>query len=163
VSTILEIHRHSCWANGQILDAAERLTAEQLRTPLGEGSFGDFLITLIHIYDAQRTWYERAKGGTSGPAKEPEDFPTIEMLRQAWRTLDTEMGAYLASLDEESLMAPVSYRSFYGSEGTYTRRDMMLHQAFHAHQHRAELALALSAMGHSPGELDFLDYREASG
>ena len=37
---------------------------------------------------------------------------------------------------------------------------MMLHQAFHSHQHRGEVALILTQLGHSPGELDFNDYMQ---
>ncbi|CAN5709144.1 hypothetical protein BH23CHL5_BH23CHL5_15950 [soil metagenome] len=163
--TVVDIHRHSAWANGQILNAAEQLSPEQLRTPLGEGSFGDFLATLVHTFDAQQSWFERATKGRSGPALDLESFSQIADLREVWEALDAEMETYLSGLNERALIEQVPYRSHYGSEGVYSRRDMMLHQAVHAHQHRAELALTLSKLGHSPGELDFLDYIEfaASG
>ncbi len=161
----MDIHRHSAWANRQILTVTEQLTPEQLRTPLGEGSFGDFLTTLVHMFDAQQSWFERASKGTSGPALDPDSLSRIADLREKWEALDSEMETYLSGLDNRSLSEKVHYRSHYGSEGLYSRRDMMLHQAFHSHQHRAELALTLSKLGHSPGELDFLDYIEfaASG
>jgi len=82
----------------------------------------------------------------------------ISALRAAWERLDADMNAYVAGLDEDALLELASYRSFYGSEGSYSRKDMMLHQAFHSHQHRAEAALILTQLGHSPGELDYGDY-----
>ena len=158
VAQLLDIHRHSAWANRQLLNAADPLSPEQLRTPVGEGSIGDLFETLIHMYDAQQTWFNRICTGTSGPTLGPQDFADIAALRVAWEGLDVEMDAWLAGLDDATLTQPVSYRSFYGSEGTYSPRDLLLHQAFHSHQHRGEVALVLSKLGHSPGELDFIDY-----
>ncbi|CAN5873928.1 hypothetical protein BH24CHL4_BH24CHL4_11050 [soil metagenome] len=155
---VLDIHRHSRWANGKLLDAAEHLAPEQLRTPIGEGGYGDLLETLLHMYDAQKTWLDRARIGESGPSPEIADYPDIPALRDAWEALDADMDAYLAGQDETALVEEASYRSFYGSEGTYARTDMMLHQAFHSHQHRCEVALVLTQLGHSPGELDYGDY-----
>jgi uncharacterized damage-inducible protein DinB len=157
---IVDVHRHSSWANEQLLKAAEQLASDELRTPVGEGGYGDLLETLLHMYDAQESWFERARSGKSGPVLEVEDYPDIPTLRAAWERLEADMDAYLAGLDEAALLEKVSYRSFYGSEGTYARTDMMLHQAFHSHQHRGEVALILTQLGHSPGELDFNDYMQ---
>lgn len=155
---VLDVHRHSSWANSQLLAAAEKLPPEQLRTPIGEGAYGDFLETLLHMYDAQESWLSRATTGTSGPVLKIDDFPDIPTLCAAWQKLDAEMNTYLAGLDEAALLEPVFYRSHYGSENTFTRKDMLMHQAFHSHQHRGEVALILTQLGHSPGDLDFVDY-----
>jgi uncharacterized damage-inducible protein DinB len=155
---VLDIHRHSVWANGQLLDAAAKLTPEELRAPIGEGGHGDLLETLVHMYDAQKTWLDRARIGESGPSLTVDDFPNLASLRAAWEALDADMDAYLAGLEEAALLEPVPYRSFYGGEGTYPRTEMVLHQAFHSHQHRGEVALVLTRLGHSPGELDYNDY-----
>ncbi len=158
---LLEIHRHSSWANGQILQAAARMPVEQLRTPIGEGGYGDMLETLLHMYDAQKAWFDRARTGTNGPALDIEVYRDIPTLAAAWRELDAEMEQYITGLDDQALEEEVAYRSYYGSEGTYSRDAMMLHQALHSHQHRGEVALLLTQLGYSPGEIDFLDYVEA--
>ena len=155
---VLDVHRHSSWANSQLLSAAAQLPLQQLRAPIGEGGYGDLLETLVHMYDAQESWLDRARTGTNGPELNIQDFPDIPTLRAAWQKLDAEMDTYLASLDEKALLQPVFNRSFGGSESTFTRKDMMIHQAFHSHQHRGEAALILTQLGHSPGELDFIDY-----
>ena len=72
-AALLDVHRHSAWANQQLLTAAANLTPEEFRTPLGEGSIGDLLETLIHMYDAQLAWYDRARTGASGPSQTPLD------------------------------------------------------------------------------------------
>lgn len=155
---IRDLHRHSSWANRQLLNTAARLSQEQLRTPIGAGGIGNLLETLLHMYDAQESWFDRCRTGTSGPALDIADFRDIATLQAAWDRLDSAMDDYIAGLDAQSLAEPVSYRSFYGSEGTYPRREMLLHQAFHSHQHRGEVALILTQLGHSPGEIDFIDY-----
>ena len=38
--------------------------------------------------------------------------------------------------------------------------QMLLHLANHGTQHRSEAALLLTAIGHSPGDLDLIDYAE---
>lgn len=157
-AALLDVHRHSSWANQQLLTAAANLTPEQLRTPLGEGSIGDLLETLIHMYDAQLAWYDRARTGASGPSQTPEELPDIDSLMAAWSRTDEAMDEWLSKLTGADLGQSVAYRSFYGYEAEYTIRDMLIHQAFHSHQHRGEVALVLSQLGHSPGELDFIDY-----
>jgi uncharacterized damage-inducible protein DinB len=157
---MLDIHRHSAWANGQLLDAAEKLSPEELRTPVGEGGHGDLLETLVHIYDAQKTWLDRARTGECVRWLTVADFPDLASLRVAWEALDADMDAYLAGLDESALLEPASFRFFDGGEETYPRTEMVLHQAFHSHQHRGEVALLLTQLGHSPGELDYNDYMD---
>jgi uncharacterized damage-inducible protein DinB len=110
------------------------------------------------MYDAQKTWLDRARTGESGPWLTVADLPDLASLRVAWETLDAEMEAYLAGLNEAALLEKVSYRSYYGGEGNDSRIEMVLHQAFHSHQHRGEVALVLTQLGHSPGELDYNDY-----
>jgi uncharacterized damage-inducible protein DinB len=155
---MIDIHRHSTWANGRLLDAAAQLSPEQLRTPVGEGGHGDLLETLVHMYDAQKTWLDRARIGESGPWLTVADFPDLVSLRAAWEALDADMDGYLAGLDGTSLLEGTPYRSFYGDEETLPRTEMVLHQAFHSHQHRGEVALVLTQLGHSLGELDYNDY-----
>jgi uncharacterized damage-inducible protein DinB len=155
---MLDIQRHNAFSTGRLLDAASNLSPDQLRTPLGEGSFGDLLATLIHMYDAQRIWLDRCRTGKNGPAHDVSDFPDIPTLRAAWDQLDSETEAYIASLDDATLHERVRYRTFSGHEGVFSRRDMLLQQALHGAQHRGEVALVVSGLGHSPGELDFAKF-----
>lgn len=155
---LLEIQRHSAWANRQILKTAARMPVEQLRTPIGEGGYGDLLETLLHMYDAQKVWLDRLVKGENGPVLDIGEVADIETLRTLWDVLDSEMESYIAGLEDAALTEEVPYRSYYGSGGSFSRREMLLHQAFHSHQHRSEVALLLTQLGYSPGELDVIDY-----
>lgn len=104
---VLDIHRHSRWANGKLLDAAEHLAPEQLRTPIGEGGYGDLLETLLHMYDAQKTWLDRARIGESGPSPEIADYPDIPLAEdfqrlrsdpEAWADYQSEIALWDTTL-----------------------------------------------------------------
>jgi uncharacterized damage-inducible protein DinB len=65
----------------------------------------------------------------------------------------------LARLTEEALAGPLDYRT---TNGTATREDrlwrLLLHLVNHGTQHRAEAAVALTAFGRSPGDVDLIVY-----
>jgi uncharacterized damage-inducible protein DinB len=68
------------------------------------------------------------------------------------------MDAYLASACDEDMEAEVTYRTARG-ETFMNRRGHLLTQAInHTTQHRSEVAVALTQLGHSPGDLDFVLY-----
>ena len=88
---------------------------------------------------------------------------TIADLRNQWDALDAENLAYLATLTDDQLTETLHIRSWIGWEMEAPRWQTLVHQAFHQHQHRGELAMALTNLGHSPGELDAFDWFETEG
>ncbi len=163
MSTVMDLvnsmYGHSGWTNQQVLKAAEQLTAEQLSEPVA-GASGSVLDVLVHMMGAQMAWTRRFQ--QLPPVKPPEasQYAGISELRQAWLVIDADTDTYIASLSEEDLSETIRYRSWFGWEGESPRWQAILHQAFHQHQHRGEVAIALTAVGHSPGELDIFDYLE---
>ncbi|MBX3069284.1 MAG: DinB family protein [Thermomicrobiales bacterium] len=148
----LELIGHGAWADEQLLDAAARLSAEDLQTAIGPGGYGSLFETLVHIHDAQKFWFDRARGK---PLEEHPVIASLDELRSAASVQFAQLSAYVTSLDDEALDEVVEYRSHDGFSGALARRHMLLHQALHAQQHRGEVALALTRAGRSPGEIDF--------
>lgn len=155
---IQAMYGHSVWANGRLLEQADKLTPEQLAAPV-EGGIGTVYETLLHMMASQLGWLRRFRA--QDPV-EPPDPPDLASLRAAWKALDDETTGYIASLTDDDLAEVIHYRSWYGWERTSPRWQAVLHQAFHQHQHRGELAMVLTRFGHSPGEIDIFDYLDES-
>lgn len=156
------LYAYSAWANERIFDSAARLSDEQYRAE-GGASFGSARDTLVHLVSAQRVWFDRCRLLPSPPALQPADFPDVAALRSAWERTDGEMRAFVDGLDAAALAGIIHYVNSAGKPNTYPLWQILLHQANHAAQHRAEVAMLLTSFGHSPGLLDFLYYLDQRG
>ena len=67
------------------------------------------------------------------------------------------MRAWVASLGEHDLSRPVRVNQLRG----YPMSIHLLHVIDHGIQSFSEAAVLLSAAGHSPGDLDFLDFYDS--
>jgi len=143
---------YSYAATGRVLDAAARLTPEQFTGPpliRGANSPRDIL---VHVLDAESSWRERLRTGgqSDAPDLDPTDFPDPPALSRAWSTDEGQMRAWLATLDDDAVLAPV-----------HRNRPLwqyLVHVVNHGTQHRAETAMILTHWGQSPGDLDLSFY-----
>ena len=156
IDQIRNVYAYNAWANGRILDTAERLDAEAFvaEHPIA-GSIRDIL---VHTAWAHWIWLERCRGESPRVRWAPEAFPDLPTLRARWGEVEADTTAYLSDLAESDLAREVRYANFAGEPWTYPLWQALLHQANHATQHRSEAALLLTEAGHSPGDLDFLRY-----
>ena len=137
------------WANARILATAERLTAAQFAAP-------PIRDLLVHILSAQRTWLLRCKGLESPGAFNAPDFPDLKTLHHAWDSIEADTQAFVATLNDSLLARTIHYVNSRGDPYSYPLWQILVHQVNHAAQHRSEVALMLTQLGHSPGLLDFL-------
>lgn len=154
--TIRTLYTYGTWANTRILAAAERLDRDQLLADAsGHGSIRD---TLVHIVAAEWLYVERCQDRSPRELWDASSFPDITAIGDRWTEVDADMHRLIALLTEPELAHPISYVNFQGETWTYPLWQILLHQANHATQHRSEVALRLTELGHSPGWLDFLVY-----
>jgi uncharacterized damage-inducible protein DinB len=67
---------------------------------------------------------------------------------------------HVERVQDDVLDKVMEYTNTKGLAFAYPRWQTMVHQVNHATQHRAETALLLTRLGHSPGELDVLAYMD---
>jgi len=152
---IRSLYRYNAWANAQILDAAARLTREQLLAP-GGASFDSVRDTLVHTLGAQWLYLERWQGRSPRSMPAPAEFADLAAVRARWDEIERATAAFVAALTEARIAAVVEYENFEGQRWAYPLWQQMIHQVNHATQHRSEAAMLLTRHGHSPGWLDYL-------
>lgn len=149
---IQTLYDYNCWANERILGAAAGVPDEQFASArLGYCGLRD---TLVHIFSAERRWRTRWQGLPNTPMLTAEEVPTLQALRDLWAEEQPQMRVYLGTLRDEDLSDTFSYHTAKGRAISSTRWHTMAHMINHGTQHRAELALLLTELGYSPGNID---------
>jgi len=146
------------WANNRVLEATAGLSDDEMMRPLGV-SHGSLGMDLLHQLGGQVGWLSTWQGGAphiSLPSAEGASF--LENLVGWFRRSDAAIREFIDSLPERELGQPRTDRMPGGRERTMMLWDMMAHVVNHGTQHRSEAAMALTALGRSPGDLDFLDF-----
>ena len=146
VGTLLAYNR---WANGRLLKAASRLSAEDFTRDLG-ASFGSVRGTLLHVLWGERRWLQFWQDGSFTPEANADTFPDTAALHAAWSVLDCDREAFAASLTDERLSTRVAVR-----DHTYTLADLIQHILNHSTYHRGQVVLLLRQLGQAPPATDY--------
>ena len=123
----------------------------------------DLRATLVHELDVQWSWRERLKGADWEEWGEDaelrgEDYATVEAVAEHWRRDEADMRAWLASLTDADLDAtPVR------DEDRQPLWHYVMHLYSHGLQQFSEAAVLLTRAGHSPGDIGFLEFVQATG
>jgi len=159
--TLRDLFEHNWWANRRVLATAANLPHEAWLA--GEGYGGASLRpALVHTFRAEAIWRMRLSEQDPTEARNiaSDQFETVDQLATAWAMEEASWRAWLEVLPREGFEAnhepppPLKPKPV---------RQYLLHVILHGAQHRAEAALVLTEAGHSPGELDFLEYMLAIG
>lgn len=161
------LYDYNRWATERLLDAAAPLSAAQFVAP---GSDGDGAIrdTLAHLVGAQQRWLSWWDGSLSAEEAyrrrlDPATFPDLAAVRAAWAAVEEQTAAFVAGLRDEDAGRVYATTLPNGATWALPLWQMMLHVANHGTQHRSEVAARLTALGHSPGDLDLLFYLGSRG
>lgn len=159
IEAITLLFNYNYWANGRILDATAGLLAEQYTVVVPGLSMGSVRKSLVHALAAEQIWRRRCLEGVSPVALLSEtDCPTFDDLRQLWTAEEAAMRNGLARLTDEALSGRLAYQTTAGRPMEGTLWQLLAHLVNHGTQHRAEAAVALTAFGRSPGDVDLIVY-----
>ena len=158
-SEIATIYDYNYWANSRILNAASKVTEEQLVSHTAF-PFGSLRGTLVHTMDAEYSWrmlLENAHKSDrwEAPELQEKDFPTLDSIMVRWEAEESAMRQYVAGLNDDGMGQIIRYVTDEGYKRERPLWHCLFHVVNHGSQHRSEAAAMLTAFGASPGELDF--------
>ncbi len=156
VELIHALYDYNEWANNRLLKTASELSADEFSRPQG-ASWGSVEANFGHIVGAQITWLSRWRTGRSaGPILELQAITGFDGIGAAFEGSHTDLREFVAGLSDHGLEEAMAYTDTRGN--SYQNEvlwQLMLHLANHGTYHRGEVAMALTALGHSPGDLDY--------
>lgn len=160
-SLLQELYDYNYWARDRQLEACQALTEEQFVRPMGN-SFPSVRETLAHLVGAEWVWLQRWHGRS--PQKgdpdlrdfRPENFPTVDEVRQRWAAVEKDVRQYLASLTDEVLEGPLTYQNLQGQTWTYPTWRTLVHLVNHQTYHRGQITTLLRQLGVPAIGIDFL-------
>ncbi len=156
--TDLEVlYDYGYWANKRLFDAISQLTPEQFTQPVA-GSYGSIRNTMVHVMSAEAGWLDRCGGPKRGPRLNPDDFPTVGSVVQAWSRVEQNVREFLASLKDEDVTRTVEYVMDGSEKRSMPLGELMQHAANHGVHHRGQVALLLRLLGLAPGNFDLVFY-----
>ncbi len=139
------------WATDRVLAACAGIDEGTWSAPnsIGERGLGGIL---VHALGASQRWRHGLARSPESPRPEKEPLPTVAGLRAAWTAEWLALDDWLAGLTDDEVTTVEDEAPFW---------QYLAHLANHGTQHRSEAAVLLTAVGHSPGDLDMIDFIEA--
>lgn len=152
-ATFVEYHN---WANEKLLNTAEKIPTDQLINPRLPSDKTPFEL-LLHMLDVDWSW----RLACIGEDGEKElwllvDFPDLASVRDYWRKEAAILLDYVRGLTPEQLDEDVSPP--WMKNATFKRKHIITHIVNHGTEHRTDLGWYFTSLGHSPGDLGFLEY-----
>ena len=92
---------------------------------------------------------------------DPSDFPDLDSIRTKWMEIQAKIDAFLERTTEDDMQRILVVESRDDFRLALPVWKVMLHIANHWMQHRTEIAMAVTELGCSPGDLDYIFYAMA--
>jgi len=147
------LYDYNAWANTRALDASAALDAEAFVRDL-KNSFPSVRDTLAHILNAEYLWLKRWKGDSPRAGLSAAEYPSVEVLRDAFAKVGVERRAFLFSLAEEKMRQPFTYQDLAGTPYTLPLIHTLQHVVNHGSYHRGQITTMLRQLGAKPVSTD---------
>jgi uncharacterized damage-inducible protein DinB len=162
LASIRQLFDYTEWANDLAIDAASKLSDENLMRDFGishKSIFG----TLVHMAGAEWIWSERWNGRS--PAKEEawstwstESCCDVATLKQRWNALVSNRAQFMSQLDDERLNTELAFKLLSGDASSMRLIDQMQHVVNHATLHRGQVVGMIRQLGLDPPSTDLIFY-----
>lgn len=147
------LYAYDRWATQRVLDALESVDDEVWRSPdtVGERGLGAILVHHLGASIRWRLSFQTEGDAGNMPHPEREPLPTVSELSRRWSQEWAATDEWLTGLSDGFVN--------HVHDGVPVWQ-MLVHVVNHGTQHRSEAAAVLTGQGHSPGDLDLIDYAD---
>jgi uncharacterized damage-inducible protein DinB len=143
------------WANQRLLATAAQLPSDALMTDPSL-SHGTAFETLRHMLDVEWSWRLACEGqNPPGLVWDVIPLSDFQSLVQAWEIEGQHLLQYVSLLPDEGFERELTPGWM---EKPFKVGHMIIHLVNHATNHRSELGWFFTRCGHSPGDLEFINY-----
>lgn len=159
---LVHLFDYMYWVNGRLLDAAEGLSSESLLESAQRVTTRDLRATLVHELDVEWSWRLALQGRSMDDLEDlrPEDYPDVATVREHWIRDEAEMRAWLDPMTDDQVAADVT-PELADDARPLPLWQFLIHIVMHASQQQADAATLLTLAGRSPGDLGYLEWRDA--
>ncbi|MBL8238163.1 MAG: DinB family protein [Bryobacterales bacterium] len=154
-SALLTHFDYTLWASSRLLDAAGRLSEEELTRDM-RVSHTSLLGTLQHIYYADRVWLARLEMRTPAAFMDPEPGPGVAELKEHWPVVIKGLRDFVELAPEELFTQELHFKRLNGDAQRLAHWKVLLHVVNHATLHRGQVMAMLRQSGHVPPGTDYL-------
>ena len=153
---VRSLFEYNEWANDRLVDAAAQVSEDELTKERGV-DFGSLQGILLHILASHMVAFVKWKIEPP-PLAKVEPGRAVSALRESYAGVHEKLRGLVDSLTDDGLdeTMPVLNPQD-GGWRTWERPVWQVALSFgsHAMQHRAEAAMILTELGHSPGQIDY--------
>jgi uncharacterized damage-inducible protein DinB len=141
------------WADERVLDAAQQCTADEFRAV--HDTFSHMLGTMIFWHGL---WQGQPIVAMDELVRERAPKPdSAQAMWAAYAQAHDDLRGFVMKLEDADWHRAKRWWTPY-SEAELPLGETLVQVVNHSTQHRSEIAVVISAQGHSPGELDYLDF-----
>ena len=162
VYDIKQLFHYTEWANKLAMDAAAKLSDENLWRDFGI-SHRSIFGTLLHMAGAEWIWLERWHGHSPAKAEAwslwtTESCPDLATLEERWDSVISRRAGFIDELDERRLDAELAFKLLSGDASSMRLVHQMQHVANHATMHRGQVVGMIRQLGIDPPATDLIFY-----
>ncbi|MEZ4669354.1 MAG: DinB family protein [Anaerolineae bacterium] len=149
---------YTFWAHRQVWECVLLLSDEQFTRPC-DYSIGSVHEQVVHTMAAEWLWSERVRGVSPSALFSSSDYPSRELIRTEWDSVEVGWRDYLSQLHDEQLAQPLTYTSLNGRTTRQTLLwEVLAHVVNHGTDHRAQTLSLIHHVGGKTLEQDIIFY-----
>lgn len=149
---------YQLWANDRMFAALGRLDAPLLMQDMGL-FFHSIHHTVDHLLLVNQLWLARLRGESSRVDFSKITYPDWNQLIETTQAHMREWQLWLEECDDAFFERELIYLTSKGEDEQMWVRDVLTHMMTHQAHHRGQISAAVTHLGYSALEMDYLYYK----